>query len=85
VHADLDHYSWYKVNEVMLHGHELMNFVYFSFTQLCQAIVREQSLDAEQFAKELLPSLLAMADDSVPNVRITLAKCLTCYVMNEGR
>ncbi|XP_060601846.1 LOW QUALITY PROTEIN: serine/threonine-protein phosphatase 4 regulatory subunit 1-like [Ruditapes philippinarum] len=53
------------------------------FTQLCQAIVREQAVDAVQFAKDFLPSLLNMVNDSVPNVRITLAKSLTCYMMNE--
>ncbi|XP_045192061.2 serine/threonine-protein phosphatase 4 regulatory subunit 1-like isoform X1 [Mercenaria mercenaria] len=53
------------------------------FTQLCQAIVREQAVDAVQFAKDFLPSLLTMVDDTVPNVRITLAKSLTCYMMNE--
>ncbi|KAL4234722.1 Serine/threonine-protein phosphatase 4 regulatory subunit 1 [Mactra antiquata] len=53
------------------------------FTQLCHAIIREQSVNAAQFAKDFLPSLIDMVEDSVPNVRITLAKALACYMMND--
>lgn len=58
--------------------------MYFRYTQLCHAIIREQAVDEVQFARDFLPSLIAMVNDTVPNVRITLAKSMTCYRMNEG-
>lgn len=57
----------------------------FRFTQLCLAIVREEALKPLQFAKELLPSLLEMVSDSVPNVRITLAKTMYIYFSSESK
>ncbi|XP_052816224.1 serine/threonine-protein phosphatase 4 regulatory subunit 1-like isoform X2 [Mya arenaria] len=53
------------------------------FTQLCLGMVREESLTPEQFAQELLPHLLHMVNDQVPNVRITLAKTMYAYMANE--
>ncbi|XP_033625553.1 serine/threonine-protein phosphatase 4 regulatory subunit 1-like isoform X2 [Asterias rubens] len=52
-----------------------------TFAHLCQSLIDVQSIDNEQFARDLLPSLLLLANDSVPNVRITLARLLTQYVL----
>lgn len=56
-----------------------------SFTQLCLAVVREESLSARQFAMDLLPHLLHLVTDPVPNVRVTLAKSMYAYMANESK
>jgi len=48
-------------------------------------MVQEESLNALQFARDLLPSLFEMVSDSVPNVRITLAKAMYTYFSNESK
>ncbi|XP_038070184.1 serine/threonine-protein phosphatase 4 regulatory subunit 1-like isoform X2 [Patiria miniata] len=48
-----------------------------TFIHLCQNLVEVQSVEDEQFAQNLLPSLLSLGNDSIPNVRITLARLLT--------
>ncbi|KAK3581114.1 hypothetical protein CHS0354_033907 [Potamilus streckersoni] len=53
------------------------------FVQLCEAILKEESMNCEQFAKELMPSLLKLGQDPVPNVRITVARCMTSYIVNR--
>lgn len=53
------------------------------YAQLCQAIVREESVSAEEFSRYFLPNLLSLGSDPVPNVRITLAKALSYYYQTE--
>ncbi|XP_022104336.1 serine/threonine-protein phosphatase 4 regulatory subunit 1-like isoform X2 [Acanthaster planci] len=48
-----------------------------TFIHLCQKLLEVQSVENEQFAENLLPSLLSLVNDSIPNVRITLARLLT--------
>ncbi|KAL3859973.1 hypothetical protein ACJMK2_010151 [Sinanodonta woodiana] len=53
------------------------------FVQLCEAILKEESLSCEQFAKELMASLLKLGQDPVPNVRINVARCMSSYIVNR--
>ena len=55
------------------------------YAQMCQAIVREESVSPEDFSKYFLPNLLSLGSDPVPNVRITVAKTLSYYYQTEGK
>ena len=56
-----------------------------SYAQLCYYILEDGSLTSEQFANELLPSLLSLGSDRIPNVRIALAKVLAQHIMHSGQ
>ncbi|XP_060133477.1 serine/threonine-protein phosphatase 4 regulatory subunit 1 [Zootoca vivipara] len=47
-----------------------------AFAFICQAVVEEECMPADHFVEHLLPSLLSLASDPVPNVRVLLAKAL---------
>ncbi|POI29850.1 hypothetical protein CIB84_006400, partial [Bambusicola thoracicus] len=47
-----------------------------AFAFICQAVVEEECMPVDQFVEHLLPSLLSLASDPVPNVRVLLAKAL---------
>ncbi|XP_078092470.1 serine/threonine-protein phosphatase 4 regulatory subunit 1 isoform X2 [Mustelus asterias] len=47
-----------------------------AFAFICQAVVEEECMPVSQFVEHLLPSLLGLATDPVPNVRVLLAKAL---------
>ncbi|XP_064598728.1 LOW QUALITY PROTEIN: serine/threonine-protein phosphatase 4 regulatory subunit 1-like [Liolophura sinensis] len=51
------------------------------YAQLCLYLLEENALPPEDFANLLLPSLLFLSSDSIPNVRISLAKTLSQMVM----
>ncbi|ERE71079.1 serine/threonine-protein phosphatase 4 regulatory subunit 1-like protein [Cricetulus griseus] len=61
-----------------------------AFACICQAVVSEDSVPVDQFVEHLLPSLLSLASDPVPNVRVLLAKALwqtlleKAYFRNAG-
>lgn len=61
-----------------------------AFAFICQAVVDEECIPVEQFVEHLLPSLLSLASDPVPNVRVLLAKALRqtllekAYLRNAG-
>ena len=57
---------------------------HFRYAQLSYYILEDGSLTAEQFANELLPSLLSLGLDRIPNVRIALAKVLAQHIMHSG-
>lgn len=63
-------------------------FSYHRFAVLCQYLLREKiSTDQncmERFAKDFLPSLLALSTDAVPNVRLALARTLTQSILPIG-
>ncbi|XP_014680249.1 PREDICTED: uncharacterized protein LOC106820227, partial [Priapulus caudatus] len=52
---------------------------------LCQYLLRDEvagdDVYLERFAKDFLPSLLALSTDAVPNVRLALARALTQSVL----
>nr|XP_005569492.1 PREDICTED: serine/threonine-protein phosphatase 4 regulatory subunit 1-like isoform X1 [Macaca fascicularis] len=47
-----------------------------AFAFICQAVVSKECVPVDQFVEHLLPSLLSLASDPVPNVRVLLAKAL---------
>ncbi|XP_033010784.1 serine/threonine-protein phosphatase 4 regulatory subunit 1 isoform X6 [Lacerta agilis] len=47
-----------------------------TFAFICQTIIEDDCLPMDQFAEHLLPHLLLLASDRVPNVRVLLAKTL---------
>uniref|UniRef100_A0A8D0L2R9 Serine/threonine-protein phosphatase 4 regulatory subunit 1 n=1 Tax=Sphenodon punctatus TaxID=8508 RepID=A0A8D0L2R9_SPHPU len=47
-----------------------------TFVFICQTIIEDDCLTMDQFAEHLLPHLLQLASDRVPNVRVLLAKTL---------
>ncbi|XP_078247648.1 serine/threonine-protein phosphatase 4 regulatory subunit 1 isoform X2 [Pogona vitticeps] len=47
-----------------------------TFVFICQTIIEDDCLPMDQFAEYLLPHLLHLASDRVPNVRVLLAKTL---------
>ncbi|XP_050423816.1 serine/threonine-protein phosphatase 4 regulatory subunit 1-like isoform X2 [Adelges cooleyi] len=55
------------------------------FAQICSYILScgERCLSAGDFCNELLPSLLNLASDRVPNVRLMVAKTLYSHVANN--
>ncbi|XP_074843553.1 serine/threonine-protein phosphatase 4 regulatory subunit 1 isoform X3 [Carettochelys insculpta] len=47
-----------------------------TFVYICQTVIEDDCLPMDQFAVYLLPHLLHLASDRVPNVRVLLAKTL---------
>uniref|UniRef100_A0A7M4ET89 Protein phosphatase 4 regulatory subunit 1 n=1 Tax=Crocodylus porosus TaxID=8502 RepID=A0A7M4ET89_CROPO len=47
-----------------------------TFVFICQTVIEDDCLPMDQFALHLLPHLLHLASDRVPNVRVLLAKTL---------
>ncbi|XP_051568660.1 serine/threonine-protein phosphatase 4 regulatory subunit 1-like isoform X2 [Myxocyprinus asiaticus] len=54
-----------------------------AFAFICQAVVEEDCMPMEQFAQHLLPSLLSLSSDPVPNVRVLVAKALRQSVLEK--
>uniref|UniRef100_A0A2C9JIK6 Uncharacterized protein n=1 Tax=Biomphalaria glabrata TaxID=6526 RepID=A0A2C9JIK6_BIOGL len=52
-----------------------------TFAQLCYTILADNSLPADIFSKNFLPSLLGLSTDAVPNVRLSLAKVMSQRIM----
>ncbi|XP_013373795.1 PREDICTED: serine/threonine-protein phosphatase 4 regulatory subunit 1-like isoform X2 [Chinchilla lanigera] len=55
-----------------------------AFAFICQAVVSEQCVPVDQFVEHLLPSLLSLKSDPVPNVRVLLAKALRQTLMAKA-
>uniref|UniRef100_A0A3B4CEG6 Phosphatase 2A Regulatory Subunit A helical domain-containing protein n=1 Tax=Pygocentrus nattereri TaxID=42514 RepID=A0A3B4CEG6_PYGNA len=54
-----------------------------AFAFICQAIVEEDCMPMDQFAQHLLPCLLSLSSDPVPNVRVLVAKALRHSVLEK--
>lgn len=52
---------------------------------LLQTVIEDDCLPMEQFAVHLMPHLLTLANDRVPNVRVLLAKTLRQTLLEKGR
>lgn len=59
-------------------------FILHRFAQLTQAIIDENAVPLDRFVSVVLPGLIALSQDSVPNVRISVAKVLSQSLMNKG-
>ncbi|XP_076969188.1 serine/threonine-protein phosphatase 4 regulatory subunit 1-like isoform X5 [Tamandua tetradactyla] len=55
-----------------------------AFAFICQSVVSEECIPVDQFVKHLLPSLLSLASDPVPNVRVLLAKALRQTLLKKA-
>lgn len=49
------------------------SFFVFSYVQACYRTLLDDSLELDQFAKELLPSIINLSEDKTPNVRVAVA------------
>ncbi|GAB1599211.1 serine/threonine-protein phosphatase 4 regulatory subunit 1-like isoform X2 [Argonauta hians] len=52
------------------------------YAHLCWSILEDNSIPPERFAVDFLPSLLGLATDIIPNVRITASKTLSQCVLS---
>ncbi|XP_073926522.1 serine/threonine-protein phosphatase 4 regulatory subunit 1 isoform X2 [Castor canadensis] len=62
-----------------------------AFVFVCQTVIEDDCLPMDQFAVHLMPHLLTLANDRVPNVRVLLAKTLRqtllekeCFLASAG-
>ncbi|KAM4841361.1 serine/threonine-protein phosphatase 4 regulatory subunit 1 isoform 2-T2 [Thomomys bottae] len=62
-----------------------------AFVFVCQTVIEDDCLPMDQFAVHLMPHLLTLANDRVPNVRVLLAKTLRqtllekeCFLTSAG-
>ncbi|CAG5082402.1 Similar to Ppp4r1: Serine/threonine-protein phosphatase 4 regulatory subunit 1 (Rattus norvegicus), partial [Cotesia congregata] len=53
-----------------------------TFALLCASLISKDAISGERFANELLPSLLELSTDVVPNVRLAVVRTLTTQVVN---
>jgi serine/threonine-protein phosphatase 4 regulatory subunit 1 len=56
-----------------------------TFALLCSQLVRNQVLSDELFARDILPHLLDLSWDSVPNVRLSVARTLAADIMAQRK
>ncbi|XP_077982604.1 serine/threonine-protein phosphatase 4 regulatory subunit 1-like isoform X2 [Glandiceps talaboti] len=54
-----------------------------TFAHICQHLLAEEAITKEQFASELLGYLLKLSSDSVPNVRICVARAMANEVIHS--
>ncbi|XP_038225255.1 serine/threonine-protein phosphatase 4 regulatory subunit 1-like isoform X1 [Dermochelys coriacea] len=55
-----------------------------AFAFICQAVVEEECMPVDHFVEQLLPNLLSLASDPVPNVRVLLAKALRQTLLEKA-
>ncbi|KAJ6665697.1 hypothetical protein lerEdw1_002067 [Lerista edwardsae] len=55
-----------------------------AFAFICKAVAEEECMPAGHFVEHLLPSLLSLASDPVPNVRVLLAKALRQTLLEKA-
>ncbi|KAK0180771.1 hypothetical protein PV327_003121 [Microctonus hyperodae] len=53
-----------------------------TFALLCASLLKHNAISGERFAKELLPSLLKLASDVVPNVRLAVIRTLKTQIVH---
>lgn len=61
-----------------------INLAFSCSVFILQAVVEEECMPADQFVEHLLPSLLSLVSDPVPNVRVLLAKALRQTLLEKG-
>ena len=65
----------------------LSTYIYFianRYVQACHKVLQTDSLKLDQFSKELLPSLLTLSMDKIPNVRISVAQLISQCLLPLG-
>ncbi|XP_043286100.1 serine/threonine-protein phosphatase 4 regulatory subunit 1-like isoform X3 [Venturia canescens] len=53
-----------------------------AFALLCSSLIRNEAISPEIFGRDLLPCLLSLSSDIVPNVRLAVVTALTRHVVN---
>lgn len=56
----------------------------YRYAQVCHRVLADESIKMEQFAKELLPSVITLSMDKIPNVRLSVAKLLSQRLLHLG-
>ena len=54
------------------------------FVLLCSELARQNVLDCETFATMMLGHLLKLSTDSIPNIGLCVARCLSQDIINSG-
>ncbi|XP_021110821.1 serine/threonine-protein phosphatase 4 regulatory subunit 1-like isoform X7 [Heterocephalus glaber] len=73
------------INELILRFRHCSKWVgRQAFAFICQAVVSEECVPVDQFVEHLLPNLLSLKSDPVPNVRVLLAKALRQTLMAKA-
>lgn len=54
-----------------------------TFALLCSQLINDRVLSDEMFARDILPHLLDLSWDRVPNVRLAVARTLSSDVMHH--
>lgn len=77
------HYQLYKllIQELAVKAHMSKWSQRQLYCELAEEMVHEECLSPKLFAALVLPHLLSLHDDQVPNVRMALARCLTHGVL----
>lgn len=55
-----------------------------TFAHLCSRLVEEEAIPIDMFARDILPHLLDLSWDKVPNVRLSVARTLSYHIMALG-
>lgn len=56
-----------------------------TFALLCSRLVQSDSLTDDMFARDVLPHLLDLSWDPVPNVRLAVARTLSVHIMDNRK
>ncbi|XP_033224224.1 serine/threonine-protein phosphatase 4 regulatory subunit 1-like isoform X2 [Belonocnema kinseyi] len=52
-----------------------------TYALVCSQLVRDTAIDRDVFGKEMMPCLLRLSEDKVPNVRLAVARCLSTDII----
>ena len=55
-----------------------------TFASLCAKIISNNAISGDRFSQEMLPTLLEISSDKVPNVRLVVARTLSENVVPMG-
>lgn len=55
-----------------------------TFASLCAKIISSNAISGDRFSQEMLPTLLEISSDKVPNVRLVVARTLSENVVPMG-
>lgn len=61
-----------------------LSSVVVRFVYLCDGLLETEAIDKNRFAVDFLPTLLQLGSDSVPNIRIAVARTLRNHVTSSG-
>lgn len=56
-----------------------------TYVLFCSQILKDKSVTCEVFASEVLPHLLDLSWDPVPNVRLVVARTIAKHIITNGK